>query len=145
MNNIRFKDICETLDEKVKITESKHNITEKSVGEDLFNFFLLDETEARDVNELSLVKNVCLAEKESQKLISKLYAYRSPIGTTFVLVIVLFAGAWSDKHQIRKPFMLVPFFGEILRSGSESFFFCTNNKKKKTNKKIQFISYLPYS
>lgn len=33
-----------------------------------------------------------------------------------MLLIVIFAGAWSDKHDIRKIFILLPFVGEILGS-----------------------------
>lgn len=109
------------MNEKSKLTESKHNITEQEVEDDYFNYLLLNETEATDTNELSLIKSVCHAEKESQKLLSKLYAYRAPIATTFTLIIVMFAGAWSDKYQIRKPFMLVPFLGEVLTIGSKFF------------------------
>uniref|UniRef100_A0A336LQC0 CSON010152 protein n=1 Tax=Culicoides sonorensis TaxID=179676 RepID=A0A336LQC0_CULSO len=117
LNNARFKDICQTMNEKSRLTESKHNITEQEVEDDYFNNLLLNETEATDTDELSLIKRVCHAEKESQKLLSKLYAYRAPIATTFTLLIVVFAGAWSDKYQIRKPFLLVPFLGEVITIG----------------------------
>lgn len=119
LNNARYKDICQSMLEKSKLTELKHNVSKQEVGDDYFNYLLLNETEATDANELSLIKRVCDAEKEGQKLLSKLYAYRAPIATTFTLIIVMFAGAWSDKYQIRKPFMLVPFLGEVLTIGSK--------------------------
>ncbi|XP_063702503.1 uncharacterized protein LOC134832419 [Culicoides brevitarsis] len=117
LNNPRYKEICQTMSEKSKMTESKYNLTEEEVQVDYFNFLLLNETEAIDIDELALIRGVCHAEKESQKLLSKLYAYRAPIATTFTLIIVMFAGAWSDKYQIRKPFMLVPFLGEVVTIG----------------------------
>lgn len=32
---------------------------------------------------------------------------------------MLFAGAWSDKHDIRKPFLVFPFIGEVVTMISE--------------------------
>lgn len=35
-------------------------------------------------------------------------------GTIFTLIILIFCGPWSDKYGIVKPFLFVPFFGEII-------------------------------
>lgn len=51
----------------------------------------------------NLTRSVCSAETESQKLLSVVFGLRSPISAIFPLIIVLFAGAWSDKKGIRKP------------------------------------------
>lgn len=61
-----------------------------------------------------LTERVCKAEIDSQKLISVINAYRAPIAQIFPIIIILFAGGWSDKKQIRKPCMLFPLIGELL-------------------------------
>lgn len=61
-----------------------------------------------------LVKAVCSAEEESQKLLAKIKGIRSPISSIFPLIIVLFAGGYSDKYNIRKPLMILPVVGDLL-------------------------------
>lgn len=61
-----------------------------------------------------LTFNVCKAETDSQKLLSVVFGLRSPISAVFPLIIVLFAGGWSDKKGIRKPLVLLPIFGELI-------------------------------
>lgn len=63
-----------------------------------------------------LVFDVCRAETESQKLLSVVFGLRSPIAAIFPLIIVLFAGGWSDKKGIRKPLVLFPILGELIGS-----------------------------
>lgn len=62
----------------------------------------------------SLAVEVCKAETESQKLLSVVFGLRSPIAAIFPLIIVLFAGGWSDKKGIRKPLVLFPILGELI-------------------------------
>jgi MFS transporter, PCFT/HCP family, solute carrier family 46, member 3 len=64
----------------------------------------------------NLTKSVCFAETESQKLLSVVFAARAPISSIFPLIIVLFAGGWSDKKRIRKPLVLLPIVGELIGS-----------------------------
>lgn len=61
-----------------------------------------------------LTYNVCKAETDSQKLLSVVIGLRSPISAVFPLIIVLFAGGWSDKKGIRKPLILLPILGELI-------------------------------
>lgn len=61
-----------------------------------------------------LARDVCDAETESQKLLSVVFGLRSPIAAIFPLIIVLFAGGWSDKKGIRKPLVLFPILGELI-------------------------------
>lgn len=63
-----------------------------------------------------LAFDVCWAETESQKLLSVVFGLRSPISAIFPLIIVLFAGGWSDKKGIRKPLVLFPIIGELIAS-----------------------------
>ncbi|XP_063697924.1 lysosomal proton-coupled steroid conjugate and bile acid symporter SLC46A3-like [Culicoides brevitarsis] len=114
LNNIPYKEMCVLLENDKFLFQNGGNSTDELR-------FLLENVQAKGHNvkglsELVLIHKVCEAEEESQKLISKMYAIRSPIATIFILLIVLFAGSWSDKHDIRKAFILVPFIGEILAS-----------------------------
>lgn len=65
--------------------------------------------------ELWIMKvQVCNAESESQRLNAILVGYRSPIIGIFPIIIILFAGGWSDRKGLRKPCMLFPLIGESL-------------------------------
>uniref|UniRef100_A0A336K589 CSON001695 protein n=1 Tax=Culicoides sonorensis TaxID=179676 RepID=A0A336K589_CULSO len=119
LNNIPYKEMCILFDNHDEITDFNENYENYSNETKLKLGNILEMTkghQVKDMTELILIRNVCEAEKESQKLVSKLYAIRSPIATAFILVIVLFAGSWSDKHDIRKAFILVPYIGEMLAS-----------------------------
>lgn len=61
-----------------------------------------------------LEQDVCDAEIQSQKLDSKLNAITSPFDSFFGVIVILFAGGWSDKHGKRKPCMLISMIGEGL-------------------------------
>ncbi|XP_059607866.1 probable peptidoglycan muropeptide transporter SLC46 [Phlebotomus argentipes] len=70
--------------------------------------------EAGEVNLDVLKEKVCQAETESQKIVALIKGYRAPISAIFPLIIVIFAGGWSDKKRIRKPLLLLPIIGEFL-------------------------------
>ncbi|KAK9873127.1 hypothetical protein WA026_021362 [Henosepilachna vigintioctopunctata] len=53
-------------------------------------------------------------ETEVQKMVSEMIALRTVIQGSFPLVVVIFAGSWSDRHNRRKPLVLLPIVGEIL-------------------------------
>lgn len=113
LNNVPYKEICTLLEENSLELGTLNNTS--------IDYFIeklkIVERSGKIINgkiELILIEKVCSAEKESQKLVSKLFAIRAPIATVFVLIIVSFAGAWSDKHDVRKAFILIPFVGELL-------------------------------
>lgn len=60
-----------------------------------------------------LNKMVCFAEEESQKLLARIKGIRAPISAIFPLIIVLFAGGYSDKYNLRKPCMIIPVVGDM--------------------------------
>lgn len=62
----------------------------------------------------NLTELVCQAERESQKQVALVGSYKTIISTIFTLIIVVFAGGWSDRKGIRKPCMLFPLIGELL-------------------------------
>lgn len=50
---------------------------------------------------------------EVQLLISDVHSWQLPIQSVMPLVLVLFLGSYSDRHQWRKPFLLLPLIGEL--------------------------------
>lgn len=40
--------------------------------------------------------------------------YKSALGSVVSCCLILFWGSWSDRHNRRKPCILVPFIGELL-------------------------------
>lgn len=73
------------------------------ICENMINKTINDINCAEPVNETfsdqlkNLSAEVCKAETESQKLLSVVFGLRAPIAAIFPLIIVLFAGGWSDK------------------------------------------------
>lgn len=57
---------------------------------------------------------LCVTEEKVQAKVSAMNAIRNPISAIGPLIIILFAGPWSDKKNRRVPCMLVPFLGEAI-------------------------------
>lgn len=51
---------------------------------------------------------------EIQKSISKMRSWLTPVTTIMPIIMVLFLGSYSDRHKIRKPFLIIPIVGELL-------------------------------
>lgn len=58
--------------------------------------------------------NMIEYEKEVQKIISAIEAWKSVIQTGLPTVLILFMGAWSDRSGNRKICILLPILGEVL-------------------------------
>ncbi|CAD7077735.1 unnamed protein product [Hermetia illucens] len=58
-------------------------------------------------------ETVCKAEIESQKLVAFMNAIRGPISSFFPIIVILFAGGWSDRNGLRKPCMALPLMGAV--------------------------------
>jgi len=77
---------------------------------------------------LSLGQTVCYAlenknatsyrneELAVQQLVTKMMLWQSPFQNIVPCVLVMFVGSWSDRNQKRKPFMLLPIIGELVRN-----------------------------
>lgn len=95
-----------------------HEICENMIDKTMNNINCADvdinvnQTSTNSLTQLAI--EVCRAETESQKLLSVVFGLRSPIAAIFPLIIVLFAGGWSDKKGIRKPLVLFPIIGELI-------------------------------
>lgn len=113
MENLNLEKACRVnLGLSDEICENMINKTINNI-----NCAELDENEEDFDNPLfNLTRSVCNAETESQQLLSIIFGLRSPIAAIFPLIIVLFAGGWSDKKKIRKPLVLFPIVGELLGS-----------------------------
>ncbi|KAL7026969.1 hypothetical protein ACKWTF_005251 [Chironomus riparius] len=115
MENLNLEKAC-----RVNLSQSDEicrNMIDKSInGIDCAEIDLAAEIDANLINDTiyNLTRNVCIAETESQKLLSFVFGLRSPISAVFPLIIVLFAGSWSDKKGIRKPLVLLPILGELI-------------------------------
>lgn len=95
-----------------------HEICENMINKTINNIncadvdLSLNKTITDPVKQLAF--DVCRAEIDSQKILSVVIGLRSPIAAIFPLIIVLFAGGWSDKKGIRKPLVLFPILGELI-------------------------------
>lgn len=57
---------------------------------------------------------LCATEDPVQKKLSEINSIRNPVSAIGPLIIILFAGPWSDKNNLRVPCMIVPFLGEAI-------------------------------
>lgn len=48
-----------------------------------------------------------------QQIIADMHSWQGPLQSFTPLILVLFLGSYSDRHQLRKPFMLIPIIGEF--------------------------------
>ena len=115
MENLNLEKTC-----RVNLGQSDEicrNMIDKSInGIDCAEIDLAADIDVNRINDTiyNLTRDVCIAETESQKLLSVVFGLRSPISAVFPLIIVLFAGGWSDKKGIRKPLVLLPILGELI-------------------------------
>ncbi|KAF5269815.1 hypothetical protein FQR65_LT05861 [Abscondita terminalis] len=58
-----------------------------------------------------------------QKFVASLYAWKNVVQSLLPAVLLLFLGSWSDRHQRRKPCIILPIFGEAV--SSLCFLICT--------------------
>lgn len=63
---------------------------------------------------------LCETEEKVQNKMTEINSIRNPISAIGPLIIILFAGPWSDKKNLRVPCMFVPFLGEAVG------YFCKN-------------------
>lgn len=61
------------------------------------------------------IKNTSLTEvnSEIQMLIGDMHSWQQPVQSVMPLILVLFLGSFSDRHKWRKPFLVLPIFGEF--------------------------------
>lgn len=114
MENLNLEKAC-----RVNLGETDEvcrNMIKKTINDiNCAEFDVTAEVDGNMMDDLyNLTRSVCSAETKSQKLLSVIFGIRSPISAIFPLIIVLFAGGWSDKKGIRKPLVLLPILGEMI-------------------------------
>lgn len=118
------KDIC-----KIFVRKDAFEITcDGTVAIDLQNI-KTDEIEKKfpeiyktiEDNFSSAMNFLCDTEIKAQAKLSAINAIRNPISAIGPLIIILFAGPWSDKKNLRVPCMLVPLLGEAVGYLCENF------------------------
>lgn len=55
-------------------------------------------------------------EIEVQQLVAGMMVWQNVIQNTVPCILVIFIGSWSDRNRRRKPFMLMPVLGELVRN-----------------------------
>lgn len=51
-----------------------------------------------------------------QKLVADMLVWQTILQNSFPAVFVLFLGSWSDRNRLRRPCMLLPIYGEIVKN-----------------------------
>lgn len=51
-----------------------------------------------------------------QQLVAGMMVWQNVVQNTLPCALAMFIGSWSDRHRRRKPFMLMPIFGELVRN-----------------------------
>ncbi|XP_070499646.1 proton-coupled folate transporter-like [Chironomus tepperi] len=113
------KDVC-----KIFVRKDEFDINCPAEGENMTHFENVKSDDIKKKYEVlyasiedklpEVYKFLCDAEKKVQKKISLINSIRNPISSIGPLIIILFAGPWSDKKKLRVPCMLVPYIGEAL-------------------------------
>ncbi|XP_044264196.1 uncharacterized protein LOC123011014 isoform X2 [Tribolium madens] len=57
--------------------------------------------------------NYSEANEKIQILIGDMHSWQIPLQSVMPLILVLFLGSYSDRHNLRKPFLLIPVLGEF--------------------------------
>lgn len=60
----------------------------------------------------------CSEEIQIQKLVATMTGIKMAINSAIPCFIILFFGSWSDRHNKRKPCILVPLCGQIMMAFS---------------------------
>lgn len=75
----------------------------------------LNDSVCEDILSGNVVANTSTkkANDDIQILIGNMHSWQQPIQSVMPLILVLFLGSFSDRHKWRKPFLILPIFGEF--------------------------------
>lgn len=106
----------------------KEGVNNDSSVDELINRVKFDEDLCTNLlkNENS-DNSTAAAEIIVQKLVASMISWKTPLQSAIPAVLVLFIGNYSDRHKLRKPFLMVPLIGEIL--SSIGFILCAVNRR----------------
>ncbi|CAH1724819.1 unnamed protein product [Aphis gossypii] len=71
-----------------------------------------DDLENKDKNSTQLTDS----EIAVQKLVADMLIWQTILQSSVPAVFVLFLGSWSDRNRLRRPCMLLPVYGEVVRN-----------------------------
>ncbi|CAG9865178.1 unnamed protein product [Phyllotreta striolata] len=60
------------------------------------------------------VANITDQNNRVQVVINDVHSWQLPLQTVVPIVLILFLGSFSDRHSWRKPFLIMPFVGELI-------------------------------
>jgi len=60
--------------------------------------------------------NLTSSEISVQKLVADMLIWQTILQSSLPAIFVLFLGSWSDRNRLRKPCMMLPIYGEIIRN-----------------------------
>lgn len=115
------KDVCKLFvrkDEYGIDCEGNENVQVEAIKERYPEIYYSYENNSKAVYDF-----LCESEQPAQDKLLTINSIRNPIASIGPLIIILFAGPWSDKKNLRVPCMLVPFLGEAIGYLSEIIFF----------------------
>lgn len=112
------KDICKLFVRKDSF-DIECNEANNLTSIDTVNFKAIEEQypdiyKSIENNKEAAMSFLCEVEEPVQQKLSTINSIRSPIAAIGPLIIILFAGPWSDKKNLRVPCMIVPFIGEAV-------------------------------
>lgn len=113
------KDIC-----KLFVHKSNFDLDCMTPGNFSMNWNKIDETYP-DIYGISagIQENVtsflCNSEDGVQRRLASINTIRNPLSQIGPLIVLWFAGPWSDRKNLRLPCMLVPYLGEAIGYFSE--------------------------
>lgn len=109
------KEICDNMiDKSINNISCQASAVEEMISNMTDTLLSSTENSPYELFVGNLTELVCQAERDSQKQVALVGSYKTIISTIFTLIIVVFAGGWSDRKGIRKPCMLFPLIGELL-------------------------------
>lgn len=59
------------------------------------------------------VANLTEQNHQVQLLITNMHSWQTPMQSIVPILLILFLGSYSDRHKIRKPFLILPLIGEL--------------------------------
>lgn len=115
------RDICKlfVLKQNFQIECSTENSTEIKIDWEKIGLELPEIREISRGIEENVVKFLCESEDTVQQRMNLIDSRRNSLAAIGPLIVLWFAGPWSDRKKLRLPCMLVPYIGELLGYGSE--------------------------
>ncbi|XP_058449168.1 uncharacterized protein LOC131429137 [Malaya genurostris] len=97
--------ICENLESSISTSELSY--TKEDLHHENYNT-------KNDTQKLEFNQAVCSAKTAATNEVAFLNSYRSIITGIVQAIVLIFAGSWSDRVELRKPCLLIPVAADII-------------------------------